>query len=174
VILWYIVGSFPLWKWVVFNSIQVINYWFTLHCTLRSLYQQAQTFHWQVKRPLSNISKDILAQSAKTPLRARSEHNSLTQSAWSALSATFLTVHSISSLMLNQMFIEHLNQHLWRCSMNVEKWVMMFTEHSNWLDDEWVQWTCWVAVWVPSACFQNEVHTHTHQHHWAEYLCDSN
>ena len=34
--------------------------------------------HWQVGRPLSNISKDILAQSAKTPLRARSEHNSLT------------------------------------------------------------------------------------------------
>ncbi len=29
---------------IVFNSIQVINYWFTLHCTLRLLYQQAQTF----------------------------------------------------------------------------------------------------------------------------------
>jgi len=28
----------------VFNSIQVINYWFTQHCVLRPLYQQAQTF----------------------------------------------------------------------------------------------------------------------------------
>ncbi len=28
---------------VVFNSIQVTNYWFTLHCALRPLYQQAQT-----------------------------------------------------------------------------------------------------------------------------------
>jgi hypothetical protein len=47
-ILWYIVGSFPLWKWVMFNSIQVINYWFTLHCTLRSLYQQAQIFSFNI------------------------------------------------------------------------------------------------------------------------------
>jgi hypothetical protein len=31
-------------KTIVFNSIQVINYWFTLHCALRFLYQQAQTF----------------------------------------------------------------------------------------------------------------------------------
>jgi hypothetical protein len=31
-------------KTIVFNSIQVINYWFTLHCTLRFLYQQAQIF----------------------------------------------------------------------------------------------------------------------------------
>ncbi len=31
-------------KMIVFNSIQVINYWFTLHRALRSLYQQAQTF----------------------------------------------------------------------------------------------------------------------------------
>jgi len=29
---------------IVFNSIQVTNYWFTLHCALRLLYQQAQTF----------------------------------------------------------------------------------------------------------------------------------
>jgi len=29
---------------IMFNSIQVINYWFTLHRTLRLLYQQAQTF----------------------------------------------------------------------------------------------------------------------------------
>jgi hypothetical protein len=28
---------------IVFNSIQVTNYWFTLHCALRPLYQQAQT-----------------------------------------------------------------------------------------------------------------------------------
>ncbi len=47
-ILWYIVGSFSLWKWVMFNSIQVINYWFTLHCTLRSLYQQAQIFSFNI------------------------------------------------------------------------------------------------------------------------------
>jgi hypothetical protein len=31
-------------KTIVFNSIQVTNYWFTLHRTLRLLYQQAQTF----------------------------------------------------------------------------------------------------------------------------------
>ncbi len=43
-ILWYIVGSFPLWKWVVFNSIQVTNYWFILHRALRLLHQQAQIF----------------------------------------------------------------------------------------------------------------------------------
>jgi len=28
---------------IVFNSIQVTNYWFTLHRALRPLYQQAQT-----------------------------------------------------------------------------------------------------------------------------------
>ncbi len=33
-----------LMKTIVFNSIQVINYWFTLHRALRLLYQQAQTF----------------------------------------------------------------------------------------------------------------------------------
>ena len=32
-------------KMIVFNSIQVINYWFTLHCALRLLYQQAQIFN---------------------------------------------------------------------------------------------------------------------------------
>ncbi len=31
-------------KTIVFNSIQIINYWFTLHRALRSLYQQAQIF----------------------------------------------------------------------------------------------------------------------------------
>ncbi len=31
-------------KTIVFNSIQVTNYWFTLHRTLGFLYQQAQTF----------------------------------------------------------------------------------------------------------------------------------
>jgi hypothetical protein len=34
--------TISLWKWDVFNSIQVTNYWFTLHCALRLLYQQAQ------------------------------------------------------------------------------------------------------------------------------------
>ncbi len=29
---------------IVFNSIQVTNYWFTLHRALGPLYQQAQTF----------------------------------------------------------------------------------------------------------------------------------
>jgi len=33
-----------LMEMIVFNSIQVINYWFTLHRALRLLYQQAQTF----------------------------------------------------------------------------------------------------------------------------------
>ncbi len=36
-------------KMIVFNSIQVINYWFTLHCTLRSLYQQAQIFSFNIQ-----------------------------------------------------------------------------------------------------------------------------
>jgi len=31
-------------KTIMFNSIQVINYWFTQHRALRPLYQQAQTF----------------------------------------------------------------------------------------------------------------------------------
>jgi len=39
------------------------------------------SMHQQVERPLSNISEDILTQSAKTPLRAHFKHNSLTQSA---------------------------------------------------------------------------------------------
>jgi len=40
----YIEKIISLMKTIVFNSIQVINYWFTLHCALRSLYQQAQIF----------------------------------------------------------------------------------------------------------------------------------
>ncbi len=40
----YIERIVSLMKTIVFNSIQVINYWFTLHCVLRFLYQQAQTF----------------------------------------------------------------------------------------------------------------------------------
>ncbi len=40
----YIKRIVSLMKTIVFNSIQVINYWFTLHCALRLLYQQAQTF----------------------------------------------------------------------------------------------------------------------------------
>jgi len=39
----YIERVVSLMETIVFNSIQVINYWFTLHCTLRLLYQQAQT-----------------------------------------------------------------------------------------------------------------------------------
>jgi len=42
--LFYIERIVSLMKMIVFNSIQVINYWFTLHRALRSLYQQAQTF----------------------------------------------------------------------------------------------------------------------------------
>jgi hypothetical protein len=41
--------TISLWKWVVFNSIQVTNYWFTLHRVLRSLYQQAQTFSLNIQ-----------------------------------------------------------------------------------------------------------------------------
>jgi len=40
----YIERIVSLMEMIVFNSIQVINYWFTLHCTLRFLYQQAQIF----------------------------------------------------------------------------------------------------------------------------------
>jgi len=43
-LLFYIERIVSLMEMIVFNSIQVINYWFTLHCTLRLLYQQAQTF----------------------------------------------------------------------------------------------------------------------------------
>ena len=39
----YIERIVSLMKTIVFNSIQVINYWFTLHRALRPLYQQAQT-----------------------------------------------------------------------------------------------------------------------------------
>jgi len=40
----YIEEIVSLMETIVFNSIQVINYWFTLHCALRPLYQQAQIF----------------------------------------------------------------------------------------------------------------------------------
>jgi len=43
-LLFYIERIVSLMETIMFNSIQVINYWFTLHCTLRLLYQQAQTF----------------------------------------------------------------------------------------------------------------------------------
>ncbi len=43
-LLFYIKRIVFLMETIVFNSIQVINYWFTLHCTLRFLYQQAQIF----------------------------------------------------------------------------------------------------------------------------------
>ncbi len=36
-------------KTIMFNSIQVINYWFTLHRTLRFLYQQAQIFSFNIQ-----------------------------------------------------------------------------------------------------------------------------
>jgi len=39
----YIERVISLMKMIVFNSIQVTNYWFTLHRALRPLYQQAQT-----------------------------------------------------------------------------------------------------------------------------------
>jgi len=39
----YIERVVSLMETIVFNSIQVINYWFTLHRALRPLYQQAQT-----------------------------------------------------------------------------------------------------------------------------------
>ncbi len=40
----YIERIVSLMETIVFNSIQVINYWFTLHCALRLLHQQAQIF----------------------------------------------------------------------------------------------------------------------------------
>ncbi len=40
----YIERIVSLMEMIVFNSIQVINYWFTLHCALRFLYQQVQIF----------------------------------------------------------------------------------------------------------------------------------
>ncbi len=43
-LLFYIERIVSLMETIVFNSIQVINYWFTLHRVLRSLYQQAQIF----------------------------------------------------------------------------------------------------------------------------------
>jgi len=42
-LLFYIERIVSLMKTIMFNSIQVTNYWFTLHCALRLLYQQAQT-----------------------------------------------------------------------------------------------------------------------------------
>jgi len=43
-LLFYIERIVFLMKMIMFNSIQVINYWFILHRALRPLYQQAQTF----------------------------------------------------------------------------------------------------------------------------------
>ncbi len=43
-LLFYIERIVFLMETIMFNSIQVINYWFILHRTLRLLYQQAQTF----------------------------------------------------------------------------------------------------------------------------------
>jgi len=43
-LLFYIEEVVFLMEMIMFNSIQVTNYWFTLHRALRSLYQQAQTF----------------------------------------------------------------------------------------------------------------------------------
>ncbi len=40
----YIERVISLMETIMFNSIQVTNYWFTLHRALRFLYQQAQTF----------------------------------------------------------------------------------------------------------------------------------
>jgi len=48
-LLFYIERIVFLMKTIVFNSIQVINYWFTLHRTLRLLYQQAQTFSFNIQ-----------------------------------------------------------------------------------------------------------------------------
>jgi len=42
-LLFYIERIVSLMETIMFNSIQVINYWFTLHRALRPLYQQAQT-----------------------------------------------------------------------------------------------------------------------------------
>ena len=47
-LLFYIERIVFLMETIVFNSIQVINYWFTLHCTLRPLYQQAQTSSFNI------------------------------------------------------------------------------------------------------------------------------
>ena len=41
-LLFYIERIVSLMETIMFNSIQVINYWFILHCALRFLYQQAQ------------------------------------------------------------------------------------------------------------------------------------
>ncbi len=48
-LLFYIERIVSLMKTIMFNSIQVINYWFTLHCTLRFLYQQAQTSSFNIQ-----------------------------------------------------------------------------------------------------------------------------
>ncbi len=45
----YIERVVSLMKMIVFNFIQVINYWFTLHCILRLLYQQAQIFNLNIQ-----------------------------------------------------------------------------------------------------------------------------
>ncbi len=47
-LLFYIERIVSLMKTIMFNSIQVTNYWFTLHCALRPLHQQAQTFSFNI------------------------------------------------------------------------------------------------------------------------------
>jgi len=48
-LLFYIERVVFLMKTIMFNSIQVTNYWFTLHCALRFLYQQAQISSFNIQ-----------------------------------------------------------------------------------------------------------------------------
>jgi len=76
----------------IYSQLQMSEQWHPVAYWLWKLFSAEKSYethdlellvivHWQVERLLSNISEDILAQSAKTLFRARFEHNSLTQSA---------------------------------------------------------------------------------------------
>jgi hypothetical protein len=75
--------TISLWKWDVFNSIQVTNYWFTLHCTLRSLYQQAQTFSFNIQGISDqNVTKGVWWQHSVSLQRVAFLHHSRSILLW--------------------------------------------------------------------------------------------
>jgi len=68
----------------VFNSIQVINYWFTLHRTLRLLYQQAQTFSPNIQgisdQNVTSFCTDFNNCTARSLMRSSLNENSILMS----------------------------------------------------------------------------------------------
>ncbi len=107
----YIERVISLMKTIMFNSIQVTNYWFTLHCTLGPLYQQAQTSSpniWGISdQDVTNSSAVLILDSAfevvsepASDILCLSEQISL--SMMHILSVTCFFLHNTSSLQLSK------------------------------------------------------------------------